>query len=114
NARLAAPTPASAEYVRFYSPTSFWNTPLPRNPPLDSNSAAMVRASLERFKSRAGFVNAAFGMPLAYAHSTDKVYTVRCTIYGSPSAVPGGPGVKFPIPAEAKRATGSDHALNVV
>jgi hypothetical protein len=53
-------------------------------------------------------------MPLAYARSTDKVYTVRCTIYGSPSAAPGGPGVQFPIPARAKRAAGSDHALTVV
>jgi hypothetical protein len=114
NAQRPIPVPEVARYARFYSPTSFWNTPLPADPPLDPNSAAMVQASLARFQARAGFSDGAFGMPLAYAHSTDKVYTVCCTIYGSPSAVPGGPGVKFPIPAGTKCATGSDHALSVV
>jgi hypothetical protein len=108
-----APVPEAAQYARFYSPTSFWNTPIPPNPPIDSNSAAMVQASLARFQARAGFSDGAFGMPLAYAHSTNKVYAVRCTMYASPSAVPGGPGVPFPIPAGAKRATGSDHHLVV-
>jgi hypothetical protein len=114
NAQRPIPVPEAAQYVRFYSPTSFWNTPLPADPPLDPNSAAMVQASLVRFKSHVSLANDAWGMSLAYAHSTDKVYTVRCTIYGSPSAVPVGPGVPFPIPAGAKRTTGSDHTLNVV
>lgn len=114
NAQRPIPVPEVARYARFYSPTSFWNTPIPADPPLDPNSAAMVQASLARFQARAGFCNGAFGMPLAYARSTDKVYTIPCTIYGSPSAVPGGPGVRFPIPAGAKAATGSDHHLTVV
>ena len=114
NAKPPAPAQISTQYVRFYSPTSFWNTPLPANPPLAPDSATMAQASLTRFGTRAGFCNGAFGMPLAYACSTDKLYTVRCTIYGSPSAAPGGPGVRFPIPAGAKRATGSDHALTIV
>jgi hypothetical protein len=113
NTQRAAPIPDATGYVRFYSPTSFWNTPIPANPPIDSNSEAMVQASLVKFHARAGFSDGAFGMPLAYAHSTDKVYAVRCTMYASPSAFPGGPGVPFPIPAGAKRATGSDHHLAV-
>src|ERR1039458_6733970 len=77
NAQRPIPVPEAAQYVRFYSPTSFWNTPLPADPPLDPNSAAMVQASLVRFKSHVSLANDAWGMSLAYAHSTDKVYTVR-------------------------------------
>jgi hypothetical protein len=101
-------------YTRFYAPTSFWNTPIGANPPIESNSTAMVQASLVNYGSQEYFINASYGVALAYACSTNKVYTVPCTLYGSPSCAPGGPGVPFPIPAGTKAATGTDGHLVVV
>jgi hypothetical protein len=101
-------------YTRFYSTTSFWNTTIGLNPLIDSNSTAIVRASLVNFASQAGFLNASYGVALAYACSTNKIYTVPCTLYDSPSCGLGGPGVPFPIPAGTTTVTGTDGHLVVV
>jgi hypothetical protein len=103
-----------SNYTRFYAPASFWNTPIGANPPIDSNSTAMVQASLVNYGSQEYFINASYGVALAYASSTNKVYMVPATIYDSPSCAVGGPGVPFPIPAGTKAATGSDGHLVVV
>jgi hypothetical protein len=101
-------------YTRFYSPASFWNTPIGANPPIDSNSAAMVQASLVNYASQAAFINVSYGVALAFASATNIIYTLTSTIYASPSCAPGGPGVQFPIPAGTQAATGNDGHLVVV
>jgi hypothetical protein len=101
-------------YTRFYSATSFWNTPIGANPPIDSNSTAIVQASLVNCQSQAAFLNASYGVAVAFARSTDKVYTVPCTLYPSPSCAPGGPGVQFPIPAGTTTVAGTDGQMAVV
>jgi hypothetical protein len=111
---LGTNLPFVTNYTRFYSSTSFWNTPIADNPPIDSNSTAMVQSSLVPFAPYATFVNYRYGVALAYACSTNKVYTVPSTLYGSPSCVPGGPGVQFPIPPGTMPAPGTDGHLVVV
>jgi hypothetical protein len=101
-------------YTRFYSTTSFWNIPIGANPPIESNSTTLVQNSLGSYTSAAPFDNREYGVALAYACATNKVYTVPCTLYGSPSCTPGGLGVQFPIPAGTTAATGTDGHLVVV
>jgi hypothetical protein len=111
SASFAATT--SSAFTRLYSSTSFWNTPIAANPSIDSNSAADVQASLVDYTSSANFSNDDYGVPLAYADSSDKIYSIPCTLYSSPSCTPGGK-VQFPIPSGTVQATGSDHHLAVV
>jgi hypothetical protein len=108
----SAPT-TSTGFLKFFSATSFWNTPIAANPAIDPSSSADVQASLVNYESSANFSNGAYGEPLAYAHSTDKVYSVACTLYSSPTCSVGG-SIQFPIPAGTAVATGSDHHLAVV
>jgi hypothetical protein len=106
---LSSPASKAATYVRFYSATSFWNTPVPANPPLDPDSSAIVAKALVPYASSAVFSNSdEWGIPLAYATANSKTYTVQCTMYCT------GDTVNFPIPAGARVATGSDHHLAVV
>jgi hypothetical protein len=99
-------------WTRFYASTSFWNTPIEANPPIESNSTAILQHSVIPFGSQ--FENNAYSTSLAYACSTNKIYTVPCTLYGSPSCTPGGPGVQFPIPYGTQPASGTDGHLVVV
>ncbi len=106
---LISANASSNGYTRFYSPTSFWNTPIPANPAIDPNSAAIVNKSLVPFVASATFSNwDAWGVPLAYANGNSKTYNVTCTIYCT------GDTINFPIPAGAQVATGTDHHLAVV
>jgi hypothetical protein len=114
NSSLTVASSSSPVFQKFYSSTSFWNTPIASNPAIDPNSTADVQASILNFLADdITFSNGAYGMPLAYATSANKVYTVPCTMYSSESCTVGGAGVKFPIPAGAQVATGTDHHLVV-
>jgi hypothetical protein len=93
----------------FYAASSFWNTPIPANPPIDPNSALMVAKALAAVASQAVFSNSNdWGMPLAYASASSKPYTIQCTL-----DCPGNT-ITFPIPAGALPALGSDHHLVVI
>jgi hypothetical protein len=73
----------------------------------------MVNAAFVPLTSVAHLSNGGYGIGIAYAKSTDKVYSVACTIYDSSTClVPGQ--VKFPIPAGTKPPSGSDHGMTVI
>lgn len=97
-------------FHRWFADTSFWNTPIPTNPAIDSNSAAIVAAAVTPFIGAATFSNSdAWG--ISYIDATNiaaKTYTVACTEYCT------GDTISFPIPAGAQPTTGSDHHLVVV
>ncbi len=98
-----------SNYRRFYSPTSFWNTPIPAEPDLDPNSAAIIQAAIAPFSRTATFANTdAWGIALAFADANSATYNVSCTRYCT------GDAVWFAIPAGAQPTTGSDHHLAVV
>jgi hypothetical protein len=109
NLNLIVAAKSSTGYTRFYSPTSFWNTPIPATAAVDSNSSAMISTAITAYASNANFANTdAWGMALAFATTTSKSYTVACTMYCT------GDTVIFPIPSGAQPTTGSDHHLAVV
>ncbi len=115
NESLTVSSASSTGFQKFYSSSSFWNTPIPSNPVIDPNSSSMIQQSILNFLSQnVSFSNGGFGMPLAYASSSNKVYSVKCTMYSSNSCTVGGSGVSFPIPSGTQVATGSDHHLVVV
>ena len=101
-----------AEVKRLYAADSFWNIPIAPSAEIDANSDAEVSASFARYASRAGFSNGAFGIPMAYASSGDKVYSIACT--GDAEQCNGRNTFRFPIPAGSKPATGSDRHLSVI
>ena len=106
-----SPTPTTPPPApgQLYAASSFWNTPIPPNPAIDPNSALMVVASLGSFASSANFANTeGWGIAIAYASPTDKLYSIGCTYFDC------GTSVSFRIPAGAKPTTGSDHHLVVI
>jgi hypothetical protein len=105
---LAVATQTSSGITPYYAITSFWNTPIPSNPSTDPNSTNIVGKAIAAYASNANFANTdAWGIALAYATPTSKVYTVTCSQYCTGS-------VQFPIPAGATPSTGSDHHLVVI
>jgi hypothetical protein len=94
---------------RFYADNSFWNTPIPANPAIDPNSAAIVAKSLVAYNAGSNFNNTdSWGFPVVFADANSKTYTIGCTRYGCNKTV------TFRIPAGAKPTTGSDHRLVVI
>ena len=103
------PTPVTVLTGRLYSSTSFWNTQIASGATVDPNSAAMVQGALAAYASNANFANTdAWGVPIVYASSSDKLYNVGCTKYDC------GTQISFRIPLGAKPTTGSDHHLVVI
>jgi hypothetical protein len=106
-ARITTPARKGA-FPRFYSDSSFWNTPISQGAATDPNSAAMKAASLLPWASRALINNDdAWGIPLAYADPRSRTYDVGCLAYACDTAV------SFRIPRYAQPSTGSDGHLAV-
>ncbi len=106
---LASGDKGTAAVKPFYSPQSFWNTPIARDAPVDPDSAAMLAASVLPFASTANFSNGDnWGVPGVYATAEAKTYTITCTRYCE-----SGRTVSFRIPAGARPSTGTDHHLAV-
>lgn len=101
---------SNSSFHRWYADTSFWNTPIPTNPAIDSNSSAMVAAAVTPYVAAATFSNSdAWGISYIDATNTSaKTYTIACTEYCT------GDTINFPIPAGAQPTTGSDHHLVVI
>lgn len=97
-------------FHRWFADSSFWNTPIPTNPAIDSNSAAIVAAAVTPFVGSATFSNSdAWGISYIDATNTPaKTYTVACTQFCT------GDTINFAIPAGAQPTTGSDHHLVVI
>jgi hypothetical protein len=104
----------SSNGAKFFSPTSFINTPLPSNPSVDPNSATMVANSFGALKQFAHFSDQSYGTALVYSNSSDKVYAVACTIYSTASCAAPGGTINFPIPQGVTVPAGTDHDLVVV
>ena len=112
HATKSAPKPPSAPAPtagKLYASNSFWNTKIPSSPALESNSAAIVQASLSAFKSNANFANTdGWGIAIVKAGSSSKTYSIGCTHFDCDTPV------SFRIPAGAKPTTGSDQHLVVI
>jgi len=94
---------------RFYSRTSFWNQPVQSRSAIDPDSTAIMDASILPYVSRAVFSNGDdWGIGLAHASATDKMYTISCARFYFRGAV------NFRIPKGATPTTGSDHHLVVI
>lgn len=109
-ASLSLVVTANSGFHRWFADSSFWNTPIPTNPAIDSNSAAILAAAVTPFVGSATFSNSdAWG--ISYIDGTNisaKTYTVACTQFCT------GDTINFPIPAGAQPTTGSDHHLVVI
>jgi hypothetical protein len=99
---------SSSSGAIFFASTSFINTLLPSSPSVDPNSATMVANSIAAEASQAHLSNGGYGTGLVYSHSTDKVYSVKCTTYDSNTCKVGS-SVNFPIPKGVTVPSGTDH-----
>ncbi len=96
-------TPGQAgSFPRLYSSTSFWNVPVPDDPVVDPNSAAIVATSILPYANTVPIDNDdGWGMPIAYANPQTVTYDVGCSKYDCQTPV------SFPIPTYAKPNLGS-------
>lgn len=102
------PGPLTADGGRPFAANGPWNTPLPANPALDPNSAAMV-ASTAALGATGNFYD--FGDPVYTANSSDPLHTVDCTEpWGT--CEPEATGVRMPTNAQPN--AGSDGRIIVV
>ena len=93
----------------FYSPASFWNTPIPAGATVDQASSAMLATSILPYVKYANFANGAdWGISVVYASSNDETYTLEDPIYYNNGSI------SFKMPAGAQPTTGSDHHLVVI
>jgi hypothetical protein len=108
-ASFVPPAAATHRARRFYAADSFWNTPIGPHPQIEADSAAIVARAITAYRANATFSNREdWGMPVAYATPSSRVYRVACTIYCT------GDVVDFRIPPCARVATGSDGSLVVI
>src|SRR6266852_4802850 len=108
--RVGVATPAAAgPFPRLYGGTSFWNSRIGPNAPIDPNSAAMIAKALVPYGPDANLANSAdWGKPLAYANAVSRSYDIGCSKYGCDTAV------SFRLPSYATPNLGSDHHLAVI
>ncbi len=103
---------------RFFSPTSFWNEPLPSNAPLDPNSGLIVGAfnkvvALEGPKNSLNINTTAYSVPLytvPASQPTVKVVVNKPNSSGWPLQAAWS---AVPLPANAQPAKGTDKTLAV-
>jgi hypothetical protein len=113
------PTPPTAPPApaRFFSPSSFWNEPLPASAPLDPSSTALVQtfdAEIAR-EQKAGsgpWINTTSdGVPIYTATATQPTVAVQLTSALEPALASSWSAV--PLPATAQPAAGTDGILVV-
>jgi hypothetical protein len=98
----------TSPYPTPFDPRSFWNMPVPSNPPIDRNSNSMVDTALVPYAAHANLADSNnWGIPVAYSSPLSEVYKVHCT---------GGceDRVAFSIPRYAQPNLGSNAHLAVV
>jgi hypothetical protein len=110
--------PQPAESPRFFSPTSFWNAPLPSDAALDESSSAVIGAFDEEValeeKSRTGpWINTTSWSVPVYTVSASQP-TVEVQIVGTwPEPALQSAWSAVPLPANAMPAQGKDRHLVV-
>jgi len=106
----------------FYAATSFFNTPIPANPTLASNSPTIMSfyaGSYNGFKGM-GTINvgdpnsaAEFGHPVYFGRATDPLFTLHC-LNGAMWGMCSFEGTQVHIPNGAAPAGGTDGHLGVI
>ncbi|MHB1837487.1 MAG: hypothetical protein ACYCXW_21290 [Solirubrobacteraceae bacterium] len=101
---------------RPYGPSSPFNQPLPANPQLDPNSAAIVAQTLAsgppaNLTAGVSGTSADFSHPSYYSQPSDPVYTVHCTASWGRCPIEG---MTVRIPSAAQPAAGADGQMAVV
>lgn len=108
------PAPNGQEWpasFRPYGATSPWNSPVPPNPRLHPNSAAIIAAyqtNTPNIATWACCTGHDYSHPIYFASTSDPLVTAHCTQYCT------GPDWTMYIPAKARPATGYDHHMAVV
>ncbi len=120
---LAGALPAQAlvppvPYIA-YTATSYWNTPLSDNAPVDPNSARYINEAMDAWRTGANDVKFNYmqmrgtpdqtspnvgALPLFFAQPTDRLYTINAQ----------GRTVHIRIPANAFPGTSADGAMQVI
>jgi hypothetical protein len=105
-----ATTPAQTDaFPRPYSDSSPWNTPIGPDAEVDPRSDAIIAFSIAPHDGDANLATSdKWGLGLAYADPSSRLYEIGCDLYGCDQAVEGR------IPAYAQANTGSDGKLTVV
>jgi hypothetical protein len=114
----AGPAPDRASHFRFFSPASFWNTPVPAAASTDPSSAALVdtladQAFHEAQTGEGPFITTSpYSVPI-YRVPSDQP-TVRVQLVGHPAdASLRAAWRAVPLPPDAQPATGTDGHLIV-
>ena len=104
---------------RFFSPTSFWNRPIPAHARLDHSSAAMVGAldegvakEGETGKASANIVTTTWSVPIYTVPADQPTVTVRLA-GASPTSPLQSAWAAVPLPPSAQPAGGTDKHLVV-
>ena len=108
-----APDSGAQGVYRAFTDSSYWNTPLPANAPIDPNSAAMMayieQNSTTNYISLSGTSSSGgWGQPIYWAQPSDPVYDVQATNYTIPPEF-----ASLRIPRNAKTDDTSDHPMTI-
>jgi hypothetical protein len=102
---------AQAAADPLFSPTSFWNTPVPAGAPVDPSSAAVVGNLINQTKTYGmGIATAKCGMPMYTVDSSQPTVTVTLDNTAAPLQAAWE---AVPIPANAKPSNCSDLTMSV-
>lgn len=108
--------------VPFYSPSSFFNTPLPATPTVASNSATIMSFYASSYNGFVGMgtlnlgdpnSSSVYGHPIYFGRAQDPVFTLHClndSMWGTCSIE----GAQVHIPDGAQPAGGTDAHLGVI
>jgi hypothetical protein len=103
---------------RFFSPTSFWNEPLPAGAPVDPSSAAVVGAfdeliaSEEQAKKGPWINTNSYSVPVYTVPADQPTVSVQLE-HHSPDEALSSAWSAVPLPPDAQPATGTDGVLVV-
>ncbi len=112
-------TAKAASPFRFFSPSSFWNTPLPANAPLDPNSAELVSAldsevgALEQAGTGPWIDTRSWSVPIYTVARKQPTVRVRLDGTTTPSVTLQRAWKAVPLPPAATPANGTDAHLVV-
>lgn len=109
-----APLGTSGE--RLFSPTSFWNTPIPADAAIAADSGPLVDAFNSQWRKHYGTVSVntdEYGVPIYRVAEDQPTVPVSIADGCHPDAGLVAQFSAVPIPPDASPATGSDHAMIV-
>jgi hypothetical protein len=110
--------PVSGPHFRFFSPSGFWNAPLPANAPLDPSSAAVIGAlnlevDLEQSKHELNINTLAWSVPIYTVPASQPLVKVTLNKPNSQRNPLQAAWDAVPLPPNAQPARGTDKHLVV-